>query len=50
MHLSWNSDPSLAHENQREFLTEYLHNSDTFLNIQKLILFNHFLSTPLAER
>lgn len=51
VHLYWNSDKSLAHENQREFLTEYLHNSNTFLNVWKLILFNpFFLSTPLVER
>lgn len=42
VHLYGNSDTSLAHENQREFLTEYLNNSDTFLKVWKLIFLNPF--------
>lgn len=42
VHLYGNSDTSLAHENQRELLTEYLNNSDTFLKVWKLIFLNPF--------
>lgn len=42
VHLYGNSDTSSAHENQRELLTEYLNNSDTFLKVWKLIFLNPF--------